>query len=113
MSYSEFNGRELDLTFSILNLINNALDADETVRQEMLSKNLVPIVSEFMGLDSDSRHEMLNAIYREVNFKSYAESRGNPNMADALMKVADDLAKMDAKALRGIAEGGLSKVTEK
>jgi len=112
MSYSEFNSRELDLIFSVFNLINNAFDADEFIDQPVFSKKFIPIIEDFINLNSSNRHEILNLIYKELNFKSYAELSGNPEMANALMKVAEDMSKMDSKSLQSIASGGLAKLIE-
>ena len=112
MVYSNFNGRELDLLFSILNQINNSLDVDDLVRTKVFIQSALPIIELFTSLDEEERHEELNNAYRELNFRSYVESSDNPNIADALMKVAEDMANMDSKSLRSIASGGLAKLAE-
>ena len=64
-------------------------------------------------MDESDRIQLQSDMAVKANFKAYAQAIGNEGMADALEKVANDMAKMDTKSLNEIVKGGLSKMAEK
>jgi len=106
MDYSKYIAEEL---YAIHNLF---VQTDAYLYDVRLPNETPELLHEFASLDKEEREALMNEILARKNFLAYAESMGNADMADALQKVASDMAKMDSKELRGIAEGGLSKVTE-
>lgn len=113
MDYSKLNAEELTVAQQMLACIDEVLRSSETFRPNVFIPEFASIIQEYSSNDDDERHEIWSELGRTAAFRSYAEAMGGSEMADALQKVVSDMAKMDAKALRDIAEGGLSKVVEK
>lgn len=101
------------LTTTQLTTTANAFLQIDALMQDDLPPNFPELLVEYLGMKDADRVQLQSEMSAKANFKAYAESIGNADMAEALEAVAADMAKMDAKALRGIAEGGLSKIAEK
>lgn len=101
------------LTTTQLTATANAFMQIDALMQDDLPPNFSELLTEYLTMDEADRMQLQSEMAAKANFKAYAESLGNEGMAEALEKVASDMAKMDSKALRDIAEGGLSKVVEK
>ena len=97
------------LTTSQLTATANAFMQIDALMQDDLPPNFPELLTEYRGMDEADRMQLQSEMAAKANFKAYAQALGNADMAEALQKVAEDMAKMDAKALRGIADGGLSK----
>lgn len=102
-----------NLTTTQLTACANAFMQIDALMQDDLPPNFAELLTEYMGMKETDRMQLQSEMAAKANFLAYAETLGNAEMADALQKVASDMAKMDAKTLRGIAEGGLSKIAEK
>lgn len=113
MDYSKLNAEELAAAQQMLACIDEVLRSSEAFRPDVFIPEFASIIQEYSSNDVDGRHEIWSELGRAAAFRSYAEAMGGSEMADALQKVAEDMAKMDSKSLRSIAEGGLSKVAEK
>lgn len=98
------------LTTTQLTATANAFAQIDALMQDDLPPNFSELLTEYLAMDEIDRMQLQNEMSARANFKAYAESIGNADMAEALQKVAEDMAKMDAKALRGIADGGISKL---
>ena len=107
MDYSKYTAEEL---YAIHNLF---VQTDAYLYDVRLPNGTPELLREFASLGKEEREALMNGILARKNFLAYAESMGNAEMADALQKVASDMAKMDSKELRSIADGGLSKAAEK
>ena len=101
------------LTANQLCVASNAFMQMDAFMRDDLPDDFPAMLAEYLAMKESDREEIRNEMAARANFMAYAESMGNSGIADALVKVAADLAKMDSKALRGIAEGGLAKVAEK
>lgn len=101
------------LTLTQLTATANAFMQIDALMEDDLPPNFAELLTEYLEMDEADRMQLQSEMSAKANFKAYAQALGNEGMADALEKVAADMAKMDAKALKGIAEGGLSKVAEK
>ena len=102
-----------NLTTTQLTATANAFMQIDALMQDDLPPNFTSMLTEYVGMKEEDRMQLQSEMAAKANFLAYAESMGAPEMANALQKVATDMAKMDAKSLRSIAEGGLSKVAEK
>ena len=113
MDYSKLNAEELAAAQQMLACIDEVLRSSETFRPAVFIPEFASIIQEYSSTDVDGRHEIWCELGRAAAFRSYAEAMGGSEMADALQKVAEDMVKMDAKALSEIAKGGLTKVEAK
>ena len=113
MDYSKFNAEELAVAQQMLMYVDEPMRTGTNFRPDKFPSAFIELLEEYMSLDSDGRDEAWAVLCKEVTFKSYAAAIGNEDISDALMKVADDMAKMDSKSLDAIAKGGLSKMQEK
>ena len=102
-----------NLTLTQLTATANAFAQIDALMQDDLPPNFAELLTEYLGMKDEDRMHLQSEMSAKANFLAYAESMGNAEMADALQKVASDMAKMDSKALRSIADNGLSKVAEK
>ena len=103
MDYSKLTSTQLTATANAFMQIDALLEDD-------LPPDFPQLLAEYMGMDETDRMQLQSEMSAKANFKAYAQALGNEDMAEALEKVASDMAKMDAKALRGIAEGGIAKM---
>lgn len=101
------------LTTVQLTACTNAFFQIDALMQDDLPPNFAELLSEYLGMKEADRMQLQSEMAAKANFLAYAQTLGNEGMAEALEAVAADMAKMDSKALRGIAEGGLAKVAEK
>ena len=101
------------LTTTQLTACANAFRQIDALMEDDLPPEFPSMLSEYLGMEETDRMQLQSEMSAKANFLAYAESMGAPDMADALQKVAEDMAKMDSKALRSIADGGLSKIAEK
>ena len=113
MDYSKLNAEELTVAQQMLAYMDEPLRSSEAFRPETYIPAFTAMMQEYASADFDGRDEMWSELGKAAYFHAYAESMGAPEMADALQKVAADMAKMDAKSLDELAKGGLSKVAEK
>lgn len=97
------------LTTAQLTATANAFMQIDALMQDDLPPEFPSMLAEYLGMKEADRMQLQSEMSAKANFLAYAQTMGAPEMADALQKVAADMAKMDAKALRGIAEGGLSR----
>ena len=101
------------LTANQLCVVSNAFLQMDAFMMDDLPDDFPAMLAEYLAMKESDREAIRNEMAARANFLAYAESIGNAEMADALQKVAEDMAKMDSKALMSIAEGGLSKIAEK
>lgn len=100
------------LTTSQLTATANAFAQIDALMQDDLPPIFSELLTEYMAMDEADRMQLQGEMAAKANFRAYAQALGNADMAEALEAVAADMAKMDAKALRSIADGGLSKATK-
>ena len=96
------------LTTTQLTACANAFSQIDALMQDDLPPNFAELLAEYLGMKETDRMQLQSEMSAKANFRAYAASIGGADMAEALQKVAEDMAKMDAKALRGIAEGGMT-----
>ena len=101
------------LTITQLTAMANAFKQIDALMQDDLPDDFPAMLAEYTAMKEADRMQLQTEMAARANFLAYAQTLGNEGMADALQKVAEDMAKMDSKALRSIADGGLSKVAEK
>ena len=106
MDYSKFTTSQLTATANAFMQIDALLDDD-------LPPDFPQLLTEYLEMDESDRIQLQSDMAVKANFKAYAQAIGNEGMADALEKVANDMAKMDTKSLNEIVKGGLSKMAEK
>lgn len=97
------------LTASQLTACANAFLQIDALMQDDLPSDFPSMLSEYLGMKEADRMQLQSEMAAKANFLAYAESLGAPEMADALQKMASDMAKMDSKELGEIAKSGLSK----
>ena len=102
-----------NLTTTQLTATANAFVQIDALMQDDLPPEFPSMLAEYMAMKEADRMQLQSEMATKANFLAYAQTLGNEGMADALQKVAEDMSKMDSKALRSIADGGLSKVAEK
>ena len=90
----------------------NAFHQIDALMQDDLPPNFSELLTEYLGMKEADRMQLQSGMAARANFMAYAESMGNAEMADALQKVAEDMAKMDSKTLKSVASGGLSKIAK-
>lgn len=100
------------LTTSQLTATANAFMQIDALMEDDLPPNFPELLTEYMALAEADRMQLQSEMAAKANFRAYAQALGNADMAEVLEAVAADMAKMDAKTLRGIADGGLSKATK-
>lgn len=101
------------LTTTQLTACANAFFQIDALMQDDLPPNFPEMLTEYMAMDEADRMQLQSEMSAKANFKAYAQALGNEDMAEALEKVASDMAKMDSRSLNEIAKGGLSKVAVK
>ena len=101
------------LTVTQLTAVSNVFMQIDTFIKDDLPPNFADMLSEYLQMDEIERMQLQSDMAVKANFKAYAQAIGNEGMADALEKVANDMAKMDTRSLNEIAKGGLSKMAEK
>ena len=106
MDYSKLTPTQLTATANAFMQIDALLEDD-------LPPDFPQLLAEYLEMDEFDRMQLQSEMSAKANFKAYAQALGNADMAEALEKVAADMAKMDAKSLGEIANGGLSKVAVK
>jgi hypothetical protein len=102
-----------NLSIVELTAVSNAFAQMESILEDFLPANFPKLLEEYLSMDEESRIELLGKMSAKANFMAYAESIGNEGMADALIKVADDMKGMSTRELKSVASGGLSKLAEK
>ena len=107
MDYKQFNRTQMVDAIETLTVIDGAMSAHP------MPDGFQEYLAEFVSAKPDERSGIINEMTTYFQILTFAEANGNPDMADALMKVADDMAKMDTKSLNDIAKNGLQKVAEK
>ena len=107
MDYSKMTSSEL------VALMNAFSHIDIAIADNCLPDGFADYAAEYISADASERASICEGITRLIAFKGYAECIGNEGMADALMKVADDMKGMSARELKSVASGGLSKLAEK
>lgn len=100
------------LTLTQLTATANAFAQIDALMQDDLPPNFAELLTEYLGMKESDRMQLQSEMATKANFLAYAQTLGNEGMAEALEAVAADMAKMDAKALRGIADGGISKLAK-
>lgn len=105
MDYSELTTTQLTATA-------NAFMQIDALMQDDLPPEFPSMLTEYLDMKEADRMQLQSEMSARANFRAYAESIGNEGMAEALEAVAADMAKMDAKALRGIADNGISKLAK-
>ena len=106
MDYSKLTLTQLPATVNAFRQFDSLIDDD-------LPPNFSELLSEYLAMKEEDRMQLQSEMSAKANFKAYAQTLGNEGMADALQRVASDMAKMDSKSLGEIAKGGLSKIAEK
>lgn len=111
MDCSKLNAEEISIAKQMLSYLDEPLRSSEAFRPSVFIAAFTSLMEEYASLDADGREGMWSGLVKAAAFRSYAESLGNADMADALQRIASDMAKMDAKSLRGIADEGIAKMT--
>jgi len=106
MDYSKLTTMQLTATA-------NAFMQIEMILHDDLPLEFPSMLVEYISMDEDGRMSLRNEMSVKANFLAYAESIGNEGMADALVRIADDMKGMSARELKSVASGGLSKLAEK
>ena len=96
------------LTVSQLTALSNAFMQIDLIMEDDLPENFISMFAEYMAMGKSDRMQLQSELSVKANFLAYAESTGNEGMADALMKVADDLKDMSAKQLDSVRKDGVS-----
>lgn len=104
--------KRLDRT-QLVDAIDTLMAIDRAMSERRMPEGFIEYLAEFVSATSAERTDIINEMSAYFQILTFAEANGNPDMVDALQKVASDMAKMDSKALREIADGGLAKVAEK
>lgn len=99
------------LTTMQLTAVANTFRQIDALMEDDLPPDFPQLLAEYLKMDDLERMQLQSEMSAKANFKAYAEAIGNEGMADALEKVAAEMAKMDAKQLKNVADGGIVKLT--
>lgn len=112
MDYSKY-------TTTQLTAVANMLVQLDCVMMDDLPEDFVDIIAEYAEMDETGRAEIQNRIMTKANFLAYAELLNDDGdfeksseIAKAIEKVADDIAKLDSTDLKSIATGGFDQMTK-
>lgn len=112
MDCSKLNAEEIGIAKQMLSYLDEPLRSSEAFRPSVFIAAFTSLMEEYASLDADGREGMWSGLVKAAAFRSYAESLGNADMADALQKVASDMAKMDAKSLDAVVKGGIASLAK-
>ena len=97
-----------NLTTTQLTAVSNAFLQLDALLQDDLPAEFPDMLAEYLAMDGADRMQLQSEMAARANFQAYAESIGSEGIADALMKVADDLKDMSAKQLGAVKSGGIA-----
>lgn len=96
MDFTTYNAEELHALYNLL------LETDAYLYDMRLPEDTASVLYEFALLDKADREVALQDLEAQANFVAYANKLGNEDMVNALMKVANDMAKMSKYELKPI-----------
>ena len=112
MDYSKLNAKEINVMYMMLLQIDEPLRSSEDFRSDVFLEEFNKIFAEFISMNENDRCTVFSNLEREVNLRSYIDSivkSDSSDFKDAMLKIADDLSKMDSKSIKNVVSDGIAR----